>query len=332
MPENYHGAIESPKDSRRILVGEIDYVPDPQAPSWEAGYNIELRYGRLKREHQGSSSSCVGQGWSKYVEMKNLIRNLQNKTPLYVDISAKGIYSQIYILPNGGAYIIDGAKIVVKSGAPEEVLVPSYINGLPPNEEFMRDKSWMQNAQIIKNAEKYDAEKFVWLPTSWPLTEADWEHMRQMIWQERFSGFVSGYSGHCMYASAYGMKNGKRFINFINSYGEGTDLIYQGDVPLYDVTSLVFLQNPPDKINMKKIIGDRRDQRQYLVGDDGVLHWIFGQPGQDSPTLKALISAGIITGEIEWRDNIDGLVIGEPFALLKTKVDQPAGKEENKNE
>ncbi len=89
----------------------------------------------------------------------------------------------------------------------------------------------------------------------------------------------------------------------------------------YPIMAALSTEDLPDNwqlSNMLKIIGDKRDQRQYAVGTDGVLHWIFGQPGVDSEFLKELTASGQVDPNIiEWRDNLDGLVIGSPWASLK---------------
>ena len=90
----HKGAIPQPRDFRDIVLGDIDFVHDPKCPSWEKGFDNEVKYGRLKRNHQGSSLSCVGQGWSKHAEMLDKIEKA-NGTRL----SARYIYSQILILP-----------------------------------------------------------------------------------------------------------------------------------------------------------------------------------------------------------------------------------------
>ncbi|KKL44753.1 hypothetical protein LCGC14_2362490, partial [marine sediment metagenome] len=204
------GCPKQPDDFRDIKLGDTPYVPDPNCPSWEQGFDNEITHDRLKREHQGSSLSCVGQGWSKYLEMLNLIEEG------LVDLSARDIYSQIY-LPQGGAYIRDGAKIAVNKGNCLETLLTSYQNENPPTEAFMRLRS-DATPQTIADALTYRSKKFVYLDTSYPLTDEDWENIRQVIWQ--FGGFVSGYKRHCMYVSGYYLKNGKKTIRFINSYGE----------------------------------------------------------------------------------------------------------------
>ena len=240
----HKGAIPQPRDFRDIVLGDIDFVHDPKCPSWEKGFDNEVKYGRLKRNHQGSSLSCVGQGWSKHAEMLDKIEKA-NGTRL----SARYIYSQIY-RPNGGAYIRDGGGIVVNQGVGKESAVPSYDNGNPPNEAFMRRNDGVDAAR--EGAKTFKSLKYVWIEASKVNDD-----MRQIIWQK--GGFTSGYNGHCEFFTRFGMKNGKKGMWSIGSFGEPSDRWVDESSPhrIYDATFLIDLPNPPEKINMLKIIGDK---------------------------------------------------------------------------
>lgn len=86
---------------------------------WNKGFSVEERAGKLKVDHQNGSSSCVAQAWSKYQEVLEAIEGIK------VDLSAKDIYSRIF-QPQGGAYIMDGAKLLVNRGVVKESINPSY--------------------------------------------------------------------------------------------------------------------------------------------------------------------------------------------------------------
>jgi hypothetical protein len=309
--KKYNGAPKQPHDWRDIVLGDIPFTPDPNCPSWDIGFDNEAKYGMLKREHQGSSLSCVGQGWSKYLEMINLIEEKHID-----DLSARDIYSQIY-LQEGGAYIRDGAQTAVDKGCSEEKLCHSYIAGNPPDEPFMRNRC--NSYDCLENAAQYKSKRYVYLPTASPLNDDDWENIRQVVWQ--FGGFTSGYNRHCMYVSAYKKINGKRAIKFVNSYGVGSDIWYiegSAKYPIYDITFLVDLPNPPAKINMLRLIADIKTQsdpqaKQYVLGKDGFYRWIY------NPTLLAeLNDSGVIDAtKLEWIDNFDYTKVKETWAVIK---------------
>jgi len=272
--KQYCGCKPNPVDSRDITLGHIAYIPDKKCPSYERGFCNEKKYGRLVRDHQGSSSSCVGQGWSKYLEMLNLIEMIMNYIKKYDkwpsqeeiqkmlnNLSAKDIYSQIF-LPQNGAYIRSGAKLTVNVGCCEESFISSYpektrYNTGNPDETFMREKK--QTPESKNNALIYQPKLFVYLPTQYPMTEQNWEDVRQVIWQ--FGGFVSGYERHCVYFSGYGIdpNNGLRYIEYINSYGkdfgeDGKGKWFEKNGRIFDITFLVDQPNPnimtPQKRNM----------------------------------------------------------------------------------
>ncbi len=249
--KHYNGCRPNIPDSRDITLGNIAYIPDPKCPTYEQGFSNEKKYGRLIRDHQGSSLSCCGQGWSKYLEMLNLIET--NKT---LNLSAKDIYSQIY-LPDGGSYIRHGAKLAVKSGCCEEAFIPSYPQeNVNPDEDFMREKK--QTPESKKNALIYQPNLFVHLLTQYPMTEQNWEDVRQVIWQ--FGGFVSGYGKHCLYFDSYGISshNGLKFIGNINSYGkefgeDGKGKWFENyGQRLFNITFLVDQPNPNIMTPQKK--------------------------------------------------------------------------------
>ncbi len=296
IPENYRGCLESPEDSRDIILGvDVELVPDPNAPTWEQGFNNEARFGQLKSEHQGASLSCTGQGTSKYAEMVNL-----KETGEKTDLSAKFIYAQV-ALPGGGAYIRDAMLILVKFGVSEEATVPSYEDGKAPSESFMTNKSALTPA-AFENAAKYRAKKLVFLPVSNPLTAQNWENLRQVIWQ--FGGVVSGWSSHCMVGFEYGLENGRKFIRFKNSYGEGSDQKYYGDQRLYDISALIDLPNPPDKIFMAKLYRDPSNYNEVYAVNNGKRSHI---------TNKYSLTQGAAIGNFAWKEGDDIPVCPQPL-------------------
>lgn len=65
--------------------------------------------------------------------------------------------------------------------------------------------------------------------------------------------------------------------------------------------------------DMLKIIGNKTTDRQYVLGVDNKLRWIF------NPTLlDDLHNAGVVDKfQVDWRDNLDDFSISSPWAVIK---------------
>lgn len=62
-----------------------------------------------------------------------------------------------------------------------------------------------------------------------------------------------------------------------------------------------------------KIIGDNKSKRQFLLGEDNVIRWIF-----NATLLEQLHSAGIVNkNEVEWTDDISQFIMGNTWAVIK---------------
>lgn len=156
------GAVKAPSDKRDRIYDDHVSLCGAIEIDWEKGYDVrEELGGDIQIKNQYSSGSCVSQGWSYYIWILQVLemikkygmtlKQLLGNNPLDVqEVSAKAIYSQIF-LPNGGAYIYMGGKLVTKWGSVFERLVSSYKNDKTTDEEFMRDISWL-NENISKIA------------------------------------------------------------------------------------------------------------------------------------------------------------------------------------
>jgi len=68
-----------------------------------------------------------------------------------------------------------------------------------------------------------------------------------------------------------------------------------------------------DQLNMLKILGDKKTNKQYVLGNDSKLHWIFNET-----LLDSLHDSGVISKfNIEWVDGIAGFEMGEVWACIK---------------
>jgi hypothetical protein len=147
------GCVPDQIDVRDYGYEEVAAAGEPV--DWEKGFDIERELDIvIPFKDQDGSSSCVGQGWSYYGSGLDAV-----ETGYYRDQSAKAIYSQISLGLHGGAYIRDGAKLLVNWGSLPERLVSSYENGNPPREEFMIERTWktpeMDRIAQILQAKEY---------------------------------------------------------------------------------------------------------------------------------------------------------------------------------
>ncbi len=100
---------------------------------WNAGYDIEQVLGRtLPVKSQNGSGSCGGQAWSQYAGVLGAIL-----TGEFKEKSAKYIYAQTFVQPNGGSGGRDNCNVLIKQGCCDESALSSYENGKPPSESYM---------------------------------------------------------------------------------------------------------------------------------------------------------------------------------------------------
>lgn len=297
----YKGAVKDIPDPRDIKFRKVCGTPPVDMPSWDIGYDVEEKYGRMKVENQMQSSSCVSQGWQYYVQMLNWIE--ENK---FVDLSARFIYSQIF-LPDGGAYIREGAKIVANRGVPEEQFCPSYNSDGITDEDWMRDKSW-ESDKIYENALIRKAKSYASIVHNEPNL---FELARQAIFQSH--GLVSGFKSHCIWFKGFGIKNLKKFLRYKNSYGEtwgpdknGDGYLFEDQTnQLYSLWTLLDQSNIYPQTKMFKLIRSPiRNHEVFAVNSNGHHHVANGQTlqlGNEEPNQQWIIPSEIpIATEQEW--------------------------------
>ncbi len=148
------GALRDPLDTRDHRYEGIPAAGEPV--DWDKGFDVEKTLNiTIPFKNQDGSGSCVGQAWAYYGAVLNTA-----EVKYYDEQSAKAIYSQIQLgLSQGGAYIRDGAKLFVNWGSVSESKVPSYDNGNPPKEPFMKNKLW-KNQEIDKLAKVFQAKEY----------------------------------------------------------------------------------------------------------------------------------------------------------------------------
>ena len=150
----YKGAVRDKYDPRdkkyeEVLGASVPFTEE----DWKKGFDVEQELNfKLPIKNQQKTLSCVGQSYSYYVAILNLV-----ETVLYDEVSAKAIYSQI-VLPGGGARFRDGAELVVNFGAVAERIIRSYRDNGSTDEPFMVDKTWI-TPEIVKIAKVLQAKE-----------------------------------------------------------------------------------------------------------------------------------------------------------------------------
>lgn len=217
------GAIVDKKDKRDYQFRDVAMGLAPF--DWIIGYDVEELIGKkIKVKDQNGSGSCGGQAWSYYGEV--LDPDLEEK-------SAKFVYSHTFVLPAGSAGRTN-CDLVIEKGWGDESLTTSYDNGLPPGESFMQRKSDI-------TPEAY-ADAFVDRGLSYANVESNIDAIALAIRENK--GCIIGITGknngtwtskfplppnkvdrdswnHWIYCGKAKMINGKKYIGFLNSWGEG---------------------------------------------------------------------------------------------------------------
>ncbi len=314
--ENFgKGCYPDTPDDRDYIIEDI--LGAPTEFDWDKGFDVEeVIDHKTKIESQGKSSSCVGQAWSYYAQVLEII-----ETGKFTDLSAKDIYSRIFY-EGGGATLRDGAKLVKNRGVAMELSNPSYMDGKPPTEAFMRE---LVNG-LEEEAKKFSAKDFA------RMTHNSIDFMAGYIRDHH--GLVSGVLGdnegwrvsdgivkppvnkdwgHGLYFGKAKLINGVKKVGACNSWSEnwgdkgwawiGAD--YFGS--LFNLWTLI--DNPNNIKKMKLVIDGNKDQ--YLVdeaskfgvsiADEEMLNEItnhlakLGQPVKE-PVLTDMISYYIVHG------------------------------------
>lgn len=263
------GCFPDIPDKRDYLIEDILGAPEPF--DWDKGFDIEeVIDQKIKVEDQDKSLSCVGQAWQYYLQVLEMI-----ETGIFTDLSAKDIYSRIFY-EGGGATLRDGAKLAVSRGVATEFSNPSYMNGRPPTEAFMRE---LVNG-LEAEAKKFSAKSFA------TTTHNSIDFMAS--WIRDNNGLVSGVLGdnegwrvadgmvrppinkdwgHALYFGKAKLINGEKYLGFVNSWSNLWGDIGWGWLKANYFGSLfnlwTLIDNPNNNKKMKLTIDSNNDQ--YLV-------------------------------------------------------------------
>lgn len=221
------GAIIDREDPRDFSWTEVGFGAPPF--DWNLGFDIEEKIGsKIPAKDQDGSFSCGGQAWASYAAVLEAVF-----TGTFEERSAKFIYAQTFVPPDGGSMGRSNADIFVNQGVAREVLTSSYDLGAPPKEAFMR------RVQDVSEAARYDAKNDKALSYSNVDVTIGIDVIAQAI-RENY-GAVIGLAGqnngtwasafpapptngpywfHWVYAGKAKMINGVKHIGFLNSWGK----------------------------------------------------------------------------------------------------------------
>lgn len=307
------GAIKDTPDIRDFQYADVGMSLPPF--DWEKGYDVEDVIGRkLKVKDQNGSGSCGGQAWSYYGEVLD---------PDNEEKSAKFIYAHTFVKPAGSAGRTN-CNLVIDKGWGDEDKTPSYDNGLPPEEEFMQRKSDITKEAFI--------DALLDKGLSYANVYSNVDSIAQAIANNK--GCIIGITGknngtwttkfplpptivdnscwnHWVYVGKAKMIDGKKYIGFINSWGErvgenGWQWITEDYIKsnlVWSVWTMVY--NFPKPVNLYKFtITMRQGSRGSEVKElqkrvnalplDGVFGPITKKAVQDWQIKHNLVGDGIV--------------------------------------
>lgn len=217
----FSGALEHKEDKRDYtFIGQLGMF------DWSKGFNIEDKVGIIPPKNQFSSYSCGGQAWAYYMSVLEALANNR----LYDENSAKFIYGQTHV-GNGGSDGRTNCELCKKKGSSSEALCRSYKSDGTTDEQFMI------RAEDISPQAYQDAlnEKALYYGN---VIRTDIDAIASAI--QNNGGVVLGVYGenngtwlsadpkyptgsgkwaHWVYAGKVVMRNGKKCIGILNSWG-----------------------------------------------------------------------------------------------------------------
>lgn len=216
---------------------EMDHILGASEPfDWDKGYDIEQELGiRLRPKNQGQSYSCVGQATAILAQVVNAFELRETYGvffPKYVEeFSAKSIYSQISLGYGVGARMRDGVKLLCDYGVNLEAQVVSYENGEAPSEKFMYDKSWKDDVfasisgnyrggeyRTLRAKDNIDAFAQALRDSKGMIFGVQGES--NGTWRNLMPKIGKMSWAHCIFGGKARKVEGKKYIGFLNSYGE----------------------------------------------------------------------------------------------------------------
>ena len=316
IPEN-PGFVPDEPDDRDFRFDDFVAGAPITTPEvdWDKGYDLERAVGlKLRREAQDGSLSCVSQATSTYAEILHYLDVGER-----VQLSPRDLYSRVH-LPNGGSYLRDNVKTVVKRGIAPESVVPSYENGNAPSEAFMRKKP--EKVEADQLALKYQGKDYYSVPATIDSfarairsgdglligmygSNPGW---RQPNGEVRPPEYSERIWGHAVLGIGYGKRKGRKYIKFLNSWSrhwgdDGCGYVFEdyfNAQRVFPGWTLVDKPNAPQHDPMRYVIDENRDQ--WLIAEKPV-KLAISIP--DEKALEELQQRGLV-GAPEAISSLDG--------------------------
>lgn len=305
---NNFGCLPDPVDGRDL---PLSAVQKPLSIPEEFMTNVK-KYGI---DSQNGQPSCVGNASSKTKEHQEFldIEKVLDLSPRFIYALCKKIDGYI----GGGTYLRIAMKVLQKWGvSTEKTFKSDYSLSL---DKF---KDWNEIPdEAFNEAVGYKIQ-------SYAKVAATWEAIKQAIYQNGVvlsgaTGSRNGWSqlpirppedgestfGHAIALIGYD----KDYIYFVNSWGsnwgeEGIGYFGKDYLPLLHST-----WTSVDIPNMLQLLGDKQTKKQYVLGQDNKLRWIFNES-----ILNSLNSMGVINKDsVVWKDNLDNYEIADTIAVIK---------------
>jgi hypothetical protein len=314
------GAKKDKYDDRDYVFEALG-TPPVSDVDWEKGFDIEEKLGfKLFPKDQQQSYSCVGQSNAIYSAVKKVINRLYN------DVSAKSIYSLIALGNNQGAYLRDGAKSLADIGALLEKKLPSFDNNGFATETWLTNKDWFTE-DIKKEMKALKADDYfrvtTWTIDGFAKAIRDGDGMVAGVVGNNNGTWFSTYPqppllttpqgqlwGHAIYFGKFRIRNGKKELGFLNSWGEqvgekgwqwiGEEWFAENGRWLFNPWLIIYNNNMSNNETMRVL----KDKNSSAVGV-----WL---PAISEDVLKSYcLNMGrevkyTSDGKIDWEKTIDG--------------------------
>jgi hypothetical protein len=286
-------------------------------------------------KNQGSNFSCTGQAAAQYLAVLNFI-----ETGKWVEISARDVYAFITLGYGKGASLRDAMQLCVDRGVSTEELVPSYL-------QFETDsgvrREPLSEAEMIVKPEETEAIRAIRTALQSKeyqlLTATYKERMEQVAWATLqgfgcFFGIIGENNGswsniwpdpptsegwaHALYSGKAGIRNGKKFIGPINSWGNGCGengwqcLSERYFLTVVDKTSVIF--NPRTLVDKSNPTMSTNSNVKILKDKNGSAVGIW-MPATSPESLRSVaLNFGI---ELPTKEQEDGSVVLDFDAFIQ---------------